>query len=387
MNAATLSSDPQHLAHAASMDPSGSMLKPSRKPRVTWVDTFRGLSITLVVIGHVIGGLAMASFVSERDQDWLWSLYKTLYTFRMPAMFLASGFFAARSIRKGIPRFLGAKTRTLLYPYLLWSLMGWGIHQLGSSLTNTTPDPWGPLKLLIDPLQGVWFLYVLFLVMVGYGAWMSRGDHRISFLVASGLLFLMNGFLGPGPILIDLVAQYAIFFGIGLVVADHLERIRGWMTLSRLLVVGPAMFGLMKLSVGVGWDQQPGLSLVPAMTGSAGMFSIALLVDRCRHLASCCRYLGQHSLQIYLASGYAAVATRIFLQKVLGLTELSLFLGLCSIAGLVGPLVLVACCKRFGIKFLFEWPTSDPRRPVVDRARMADSEKPGPSLLSMKAAT
>lgn len=339
----------------------------TRTDRVTWLDTFRGLSITLVVLGHVLGGLAFASFASESGKQWLWTAYDLLYTFRMPAMFLASGMFASRSLRRGLPRFLGDKTRTLAYPYLIWSLVGWVGLSAASGLANNQADPLTPLKMLVDPMQGVWFLYVLFVVMVGYGLWASKGGSARGFLAAGAVLHGVVPFWESAPSMLVQVALFAVYFGMGLVLAEHVRAIGDRLTPRLLLLVVPSSFALMKGAVALGLDEVPALDLVPALLGTTGMFGVAMLIDRLPGVEAL-RYFGRNSLQIYVAGGHGSVATRIALHKVLGVSALGPHIVLGTVAGLVLPLVLVAACKAVGFRYLFAWP-----RPEGDGAGRAAS--------------
>ncbi|MEW4566273.1 acyltransferase [Tautonia sp. JC769] len=330
-------------------------------PRMTWIDTFRGLSIVLVVLGHVLGGLAFASFVPEAGKERLWAAYDLFYTFRMPALFLASGLFAARSIRKGLPRFTGDKARTLAYPYLLWSLIAWGSHSLVSRMTNTKADPLTPLKMLYDPMQGVWFLYVLFAVMMGFGLWTARGGSRAGFLGVGAALHLIVPLWGGAPSMLVQVGLFAVYFGLGLVLADRVRGLGEWLTPRRLVWFVPLAFGLMKGAVALGWAEHAWLDLVPALFGTLGMFGVAMVLDRLPGV-ELLRHCGRHSLQIYVASGHASVATRILLSRGLGVAGLPMHIVLGTAAGLLVPLALVAACKAVGFRYLFTWPTPEGHR-------------------------
>jgi fucose 4-O-acetylase-like acetyltransferase len=345
---------------------------PSASPtaRITWLDTFRGLSIALVVLGHVLGGLAFASFVPESGRQWLWAAYDLLYTFRMPAMFLASGLFAARSLRKGLPRFLGDKFRTLAYPYLIWSLIGWVGLSAASGLANNQADPLAPLRMLVDPMQGVWFLYVLFVVMVGYGFWAAKGWDSWGFLAAGAVLHLVVPLWESAPSMLVQVSRYAVYFGLGLVLAEHVRAIGGCLTPGRLLLLVPTSFGLMKLAVACGMDERSSLDLLPAMLGTTGMFGVAMLLDRLPRIEAL-RSIGRNSLPIYVAGGHGSVATRIFLNKALGLSSLPPHIVLGTVAGLVLPLALVVACKAVGFRYLFAWP-----KPEADGLEQAASTTP-----------
>ncbi|CAN5734239.1 N/A [soil metagenome] len=333
-------------------------------PRIGWLDTFRGMTILLVVVGHVLGGLAFSSFVSEENRARLWAAYHLLYTFRMPALFIASGLFVARSLRRGLPRFLDSKFRTLAYPYLLWSLLGWGVHSIASGMTNTPADPLAPLKMLYDPLKGVWFLYVLFVVMLIYGLWAWSGKGRLGFLALGIVAHLAVPLLESVPTLPALVAQYAVYLGLGLVLADHVGKFSIRLSARRLVILTPLSFLAMKGAVALGFEKSPSLDLLPALAGTAGLFGAAMLIDRLP-IAETLRHWGRHSLSIYLAGGHASVATRLILFKGLGLTALAPHLVLGGLAGLLGPLALVACCRWIGFGYLFSWPAateSDPDR-------------------------
>lgn len=335
--------------------PDAPALSPEKPARLTWLDTFRGLSIVLVVVGHVLGGLAFASFVPDSGKDLLWAAYDLLYTFRMPALFLASGLFAARSLRKGLPAFLGDKSRTLAYPYLLWSLIGWGMHSAVSGMTNTQADPLTPLKMLFDPMQGVWFLYVLFAVMVAFGLWMAKGGGRLGFLAIGAALHAVVPLWEAAPSMLVQVGKFAVYFGIGLVIADHVRAIGALLTPRRLVWFVPLAFALMKGGVALGWDENAWLDVVPALFGTLGMFGVAMVLDRLPGVEAL-RHCGRHSLQIYVASGHASVATRILLNRGLGLTSLPIHIALGTLAGLLLPLALVAVCKKLGFRYLFTWP-------------------------------
>ena len=334
--------------------------RPDASTRLSWLDTFRGLSIALVVVGHVLGGLAFASFVSEGNRVRLWGAYDLLYTFRMPALFLASGLFAARSLRRGFGVFVADKGRTLAYPYLLWSLIGWAAHSVASGMTNTSADPWTPLKILYDPMTGVWFLYVLFVAMLLFGAWASRGGGRWGFLAFGAVLHAAPLLINPLPSLAEQVCRFLVYFALGIVLADHVRAIAQRLTLGRLLVLVPSAFGSMKAFVALGLDEDPVLDLVPALCGTLGMFGVAMLIDRLPGVAAL-RHFGRHSLQIYVAGGHASVAGRIALQRVLGVEMLSVHVALGTIAGLVFPMLLVSACRLLGFRHLFTWPKPSER--------------------------
>ncbi|RUL89661.1 acyltransferase family protein [Tautonia sociabilis] len=345
---------------------------PAPTARLTWLDTFRGLSIAMVVLGHVLGGLAFAAFVPEPAKERLWFAYDLLYTFRMPALFLASGLFAARSLKRGLPRFLGDKARTLAYPYLIWSLISWGGLSLAAGMANNQADPMAPLKMLYDPMMGVWFLYVLFVVMTCFGLWSAIGGGAAGFLAVGAVLHAAVPMWAGAPSMLVQVGRFSVYFGLGLVLAEHVRGIGERLSPGRLALLVPTAFAMMKGAVMLGWADHPVLDVVPALCGTLGMFGAAMLLDRLA-AAEALRHFGRHSLQLYVAAGHASVATRLMLQRGMGVEALPVHILLGTAAGLAGPLLLVAITRAVGFRYLFTWP-----RPG-DEQRPADRSEPGRS--------
>lgn len=86
--------------------------------RIGWIDTWKGIAILLVVIGHVCQWRFPISG---------WWLSKTIYSFHMPLFLFLSGLFAYKAIeaveRKEACLFVKKKAQQLLIPFLSWSIL------------------------------------------------------------------------------------------------------------------------------------------------------------------------------------------------------------------------------------------------------------------------
>lgn len=102
--------------------------------RLDWIDLSKGLGIVLVVYGHVARGMATAGLSFDHFTE----IDRVIYSFHMPLFFMLSGFFFLKSARKGSKKYALSKVSTILYPYLLWSLIQICIQYLASSYTNGT---------------------------------------------------------------------------------------------------------------------------------------------------------------------------------------------------------------------------------------------------------
>ena len=132
-------------------------------PRLKYIDTLRGLAILLVVIGHAIGGVPAEYGGGSENLVW-----KIIYSFHMPLMFIVSGMVALdwRVVSADVVRERIHKNILGIYiPYLVWGYVYWGVSVLfyAGDYTGTVNDGW---KLPWDnsawPMG--WFLLVLFAI-------------------------------------------------------------------------------------------------------------------------------------------------------------------------------------------------------------------------------
>ncbi|MDR1897827.1 MAG: acyltransferase family protein, partial [Prevotellaceae bacterium] len=104
------------------------------KQRFQWVDIAKGIGIILVVYGHVIRGIHSSGIIDDKT----FYLSDTfVYSFHMPLFFVLSGLFFKRSLDKYKANGLFVeKCKSLVYPYIIWSLFQTGVEILLSNFTN-----------------------------------------------------------------------------------------------------------------------------------------------------------------------------------------------------------------------------------------------------------
>ncbi|WP_142910595.1 acyltransferase family protein, partial [Klebsiella pneumoniae] len=90
--------------------------------RNEWVDYAKGFGIVLVVYGHISRGLYNSGIIS--DTKWFHFIDSLIYSFHMPLFFFLSRLFLMKSLQvRGLPYFIFNKVDTILYPYLIWSVI------------------------------------------------------------------------------------------------------------------------------------------------------------------------------------------------------------------------------------------------------------------------
>lgn len=140
--------------------------------RARWIDAAKGLGIALIVFGHIFSTVTPPR------------VYEYIYAFHVPLFFFLSGV----TLRPGsdtLNAVVGKKVRTLLVPYLWYSLLGYGFYlagylfaqQRGMHIAQFDHGLWAPLagifygtigegRLINGPL---WFIAALFCTyLLGY---------------------------------------------------------------------------------------------------------------------------------------------------------------------------------------------------------------------------
>ncbi len=287
--------------------------------------------------------------------------YDFIYSFHMPLFFLLSGIFNRHSIaRRG---FLADKVRTILYPYVLWSLMQGTISMLVPSGLN---DPLTTRRLLVglavDPIGQFWYLWTLFalclLVDVAHRAGLEAGA---IFAAAVGLWaigFWPTAFdaLGLMP---RSLCRYGIYFGFGFWMSDGLRKtppVRSW------TLITVAMLGFAGAWVTREWRFDLRFAPLAAAMGIVAVLAASHVLELG---ASLMNRLGRWSLPIYLGHVIAAAGVRIGLLR-FGVTYPPVHLVVGTTIGLGAP-ALLGWARDFGyLEWLFALRRSS--RPSVERA-------------------
>src|SRR5690349_8253617 len=105
-------------------------------PRLAWVDVARALGIVAVVVWHTAGGIVRSGIASPPGTAQVVDAWDADVYRAMPIFFLVSGLFVLRSLRRSSGEFLANKTRTLLWPYLLWSVISLAVGTVAGSASN-----------------------------------------------------------------------------------------------------------------------------------------------------------------------------------------------------------------------------------------------------------
>lgn len=298
--------------------------------RLQWLDAARGIGIVLVVYAH--GARALPDVLPHpqlfRQVD------QVIYAFHMQLFFLLAGLVSRTALNRSRSRYLNEKVITVVYPYLVWSLIYWALELMFASHVNSPISADSILYIWFKPIEHLWFLYVLFICQVLVAAMWPR----ILVLIAISMWCIF----GPLPaISVPALWTHFPWFTAGLLLSPFLMR--GLRDVPKHVVVAMGvalLFGL----VGAIATNEPVARLSGFLMAGAG---IALTIATAVILRSLwlIRYLGEASLSIYLMHTIFSAGAREILEvtyPVGGLTMLTITV----FAGLVLPLAIHEFARR-----------------------------------------
>lgn len=174
------------------------------------IDTLKAFAILLVIIGHSI----QYNIPQEFDSNYL---FRLIYSFHMPLFMFISGYVSIYSPDTSFNA-IGRKAKTLLLPYLSWTIVNYFIFHNEISFYEYQ-------KIVIArPDNSFWFLYVLFfihLTLYLINKIPSQKTTWIGLFISVPIMLLHFDSFGFG-----LFKWYLFFFMIGRLTNEYKSKIQ-----------------------------------------------------------------------------------------------------------------------------------------------------------------
>jgi fucose 4-O-acetylase-like acetyltransferase len=334
---------------------------PGLRGRVEWVDAAKGLGILLVVIGHNLGGLTESGILNNSS----WGVFteRYIYIFHMPLFFFLAGIFVARSAHRTFRIYFINKVSVIAYPYFVWSLLEGSAQVFASRFTNNHLYISNLLKIVYQPIDQFWFLYVIFLMYMTY--WLVHHRHISNdILLSSAVLIYIVQIFGLNIVrwdVLDSFCHFLIYFALGAKVAEtsFLTKLNtlNWICLSCLAVGGYVLIAIFAMAVVIDVSSLVIVKTLLAMLGIIATIALAMLSGS-SPIWSSVRIIGVYSLEIYVGHTIFASGARIAMQKAFGYTAPLLHLVVGTAVGISIPVLLAIWGPRVGLPYLFTWSRS-----------------------------
>jgi fucose 4-O-acetylase-like acetyltransferase len=323
--------------------------------RDAWVDYAKAIGIVLVVYGHVARGVYNAGI--PMDTGLYERVDSIIYSFHMPLFFFLSGLFFFHSLKRRGPTALVAnKVDTILYPYILWSLIQ-GLTEVWLSNYTTGKTTLSEVLSLWDPRVQFWFLYALFLVVLG-AIVVYRRDSRpllVTVLVISALACVFQNRI-PSAFHSDYVVKNFVFFALGVWFNSVQHRMsqhpRFWAAVGILAFVAVQYF--FHVVLGLQYTDKGVASLLVAVVSILSVTSVSMLLSRTP--VPWILAMGSASMAIYLMHILAGSGARIFLSRVIGVQDAGVHLLIGCLAGTLLPMLFLHLSERVGLRGLLSAP-------------------------------
>lgn len=342
------------------------------RTRIDWVDVAKGICIIMVVMVHATLGVEVAA----GEQGWMHYAVAWARPFRMPDFFLVSGLFLALVIDRPWLRYLDRKVVHFLYFYVLWLTIQFAFKAPAMAMEHGVGGAVGAyLFAFVQPFGTLWFVYLLPIFFVftrlvrGLPVW---------FVLAWAAVMEMLPVLTGSIVFDEFCARYVYFFA-GYALAAQVFKIADWCRanpgkvlallaiwapVNTLLVFTPApaaLAGFLQPDIGdsgamQGVAELPFISLVLGAAGLTAVIAVAALLAE-RRGTEWLRWLGAHSIVIYLAFFLPMAATRIALLRTGIIDDIGTVSLIVTAVAIGGPVVFYAVVQRTGFgKWLFERP-------------------------------
>jgi uncharacterized membrane protein YcfT len=331
--------------------------------RLSWVDSAKGISIILVVMMYSV-------FNVGQDAEGVGLFHYVIgfaTPFRMPEFFLISGLFLDQVISRTWRAYADRRVVHYLYFYAVWAV----IHiVLKVGIMSVAPmEALQDLALsIVEPYGVLWFIYLLAAFSLVTKLFYELKAPRLAVWLF-GAAFQM-AHIQTGSYLVDQFCAYFVYFYSGYIFAPWIFRIVDVAMANRqLALIGLGIYAAVNIAlvfspgfavlpneIQLGFAGLPGVRLTLALAGSLALCVTAALLTGPRE-TNWLRWLGEHSIVVYLVFVLPMSFARIALAKIGLIHDVTLSSFLVMIVAIMVSIGLYLTVQWTGRgKFLFERP-------------------------------
>lgn len=315
--------------------------------RIKWVDCAKGISILLVLLGHVLLGLSR----SGRFEEWnnaLLLVINFIYGFHMPMFFALSGMFFKQVKSFGqLKAILKTKFISLGVPYVCFSVIMVALQYIGGDSVRESAGIYDLINIYREPIGYLWFLYVLFFVYLYLGilSIVLKKEKYIIVVLLCG--YLMASVLNFPVFFLQRTLVWAPLFYSGHLLKNKKLKINylSILAIAFYCLRAPLFKILNPLDEYVS-QSNPQLWIIFSFLGIyIGFVFIPKIKGKIEDAFS---FIGKDSLVVYLVHAPAASVIRIVLFK-LGINGLALHIVIGTVLSLTISLFAIYMMKKIRI--------------------------------------
>jgi fucose 4-O-acetylase-like acetyltransferase len=320
--------------------------------RATFLDVAKGIAISLVVFGHVLGGALARNWIDPPNMAEV--AYKFIYAFHMPFFFFVSGALAIEHIRRDPFDAFVSRCGSIAWPYVLWSAIFIAIQSYLARFMLFPPNDMGAAASLWRVLLGEtsWFLWALFICQVLL--LLAAAVPVTALLCVSLFVALIADRYDLGPF--RNVIQFMPYVALGAIIGS---RIKSPLVSRRAnsIVCSIAIFVVIFAYTTLGLERNELTDFLVGFAGATALVLLAYAFASGSAATDVVSKFGEASLAIFLLHPYAQSVARMLISQFVG-QNLALQLVVPTLAGILAPSLIWLLSERFGLVSLFRLPIS-----------------------------
>jgi fucose 4-O-acetylase-like acetyltransferase len=328
--------------------------------RNEWIDYTKALGIMLVVYAHVARGLYNAGVAIPKSFFELTD--SVIYSFVMPLFFFLSGlFFYSSFTKRGAKGLILSKVDTIVYPYILWSIIQGVIEATLANYTNGDVTYAEVFSLLWSPRAQFWFLYALFIFFLFASAIYSVVSKRAAVMVfLLSIVAYLTPSIRPEGFIFDVIPQHFVFFAFGIVFSLYLDArqlAKFWVIALLAVIVGAVQY-YYHVTLDQRYTDYGPIGLLAALVSI--LFIVAISTRLSEKPNRLMLFIGSSCMGIYLMHILAGSGARVVLKALIGTDAYIAHLLVGFAVGLSAPLAAVWVIERCKIPYVFSANVSKP---------------------------
>lgn len=314
--------------------------------RIDWLDSLKGFTMLLVIIGHCLAGYISAGMFKDSFSI-IKYIHWFIYSFHMPLFFVLSGY--AFSISMTYKKW---KVRVLdiFFLYWIWSIIQFLVKFCLSSNVNMPVSLSDLFSLIYKPIPPYWYFYdLVFFVIIG--AFVRKRNLKGSYVcLLSFIISLFSWYFIPnlGELSRCLYHFYFFYLGIYIYESSLLSNFRKY----SIFFISGTGFSIIYL-----YNSKYGFFEDYIWTTIFSIFLILMFSTmKCIGDNKLLKEIGYYSLPIYVIHCFITAGIRIIFLK-LGVENIMLYIIPSIILSVIIPIWVYKLCDQRRSTLIFFKPT------------------------------
>lgn len=322
--------------------------------RIEWIDFGKGVTIMIVVLGHVVLGLLQSNRFLDGQNKGLLLAVEMTYVFHMPVFFALSGFFfKGYDNTRSYLLSMKSKMISLGVPYITFSIIMFIMKKIGESSVRNETSIKSLLSIYKLPMDHLWFLYTLMGIFL-YVGFLSLVIKNSKVLFAISIIGFLIVNIYPVPIyLIQRTLVWLPLFMLGNILREIKFAKKAAYLFGLGYIIYISIWMLVNFKTRISYSL-PGVWAIILPISVLLAFSVFPLFKKGKiydYFIRC----GNVSLPIYLIHVPVVSVTRIALFKV-GVTNLTLHVVIGMLTGWFLTILLFRISQKIRFLDFFFYP-------------------------------